>query len=86
MGVERYVTFVDADGMKSRMIDRHSKVPLKVDAGAIWNVIPKKDTPGKTIERELVFDFDMNDYDDVRTCCSGKNVCVKCWKMLIIAV
>lgn len=42
VGVERYVTFVDAKAMKSRMIDRHSKVPLKVDAGAIWNRTPEK--------------------------------------------
>jgi len=40
VGVERYVTFVDAAAMKSRMISRFAKIPLKVDAGAIWNKIP----------------------------------------------
>lgn len=59
---------------------------MKVDAGAIWNRVPEKDTNGRTLERELIFDFDMNDYDDVRTCCSGKRVCVRCWKLLITAV
>lgn len=86
VGVERYVTFSDAAAMKARMISRFSKVPLKVDAGAIWNQIPEKESNGRTVERELIFDFDMNDYDDVRTCCSGKNVCVKCWQLLIVAV
>lgn len=85
-GVERYVTFVDSIAMKKRMIDRHSKVPLKVDAGAIWNRTPEKESNAKTMERELIFDFDMNDYDDVRTCCEGKKVCTKCWKLLITAV
>ena len=86
--VERYVTFADADKMKERMIDRRSNVPLKVDAGTIWNNTPRKNGPSETVtmERELIFDFDMNDYDDVRTCCVGKTVCVKCWKLLVIAV
>jgi DNA primase catalytic subunit len=51
VGVERYVTFVDANAMKNRMIDRNSKIPLKVDAGAIWNRTPEKDSNGKTLER-----------------------------------
>ncbi len=49
VGVERYVTFVDAASMKNRMIDRHSTTPLKVDAGAIWNQKPEKDSNCKTI-------------------------------------
>lgn len=78
--------FNDAEAMKARMIDPRLKTPLKVDAGAVWNRVPEKDSNGKTVERELIFDFDMNDYDDVRTCCSGKKVCVSCWKLLVIAV
>ena len=68
------------------MIDSRLRTPLKVDAGAIWNRRPEKQSTCKTVERELIFDFDMNDYDDVRTCCVGKKVCVKCWKLLVIAV
>ena len=68
------------------MIDYRQSTPVKVDAGAVWNRRPEKDSTAKTIERELIFDFDMNDYDDVRTCCVGKKVCVKCWKLLVIAV
>lgn len=37
------------------------------------------------VQRELVFDVDMNDYNQVRTCCKEAELCDKCWKFMGIA-
>ena len=66
-------------------------MPHKIDIGAVFNMAPSdhhKTSDKKAfvpMEKEMVFDIDMDSYDDVRTCCSGANVCQKCWKYLNIA-
>lgn len=59
----------------------------KLDIGPIYNgdVSRHKETRLECEEKELVFDIDMDAYDDVRTCCKEKKVCRYCFKFLTAA-
>jgi DNA primase small subunit len=62
-----------------------------MEIGAVYSHPPKnhhtviKDAY-KPLERELVFDIDMDDYDDIRTCCEGAKLCSKCWTFMKAAI
>eukprot|EP01038_Epipyxis_sp_PR26KG_P012349 gene12349-16562_t len=84
----RYQSFRDQSEMMAAIQKRQ---PHKIDIGAIFSAPPKdhstiKPELFKTVERELVFDIDMTDYDDIRTCCTGANICMKCWPYMTMAV
>ncbi|XP_042039169.1 DNA primase small subunit-like isoform X1 [Salvia splendens] len=68
--------------------------PFKIDIGPVYSVDPKKrnsyaqsgDNVFRPVERELVFDIDISDYDDVRFCCKGADVCSACWPLMTVAI
>lgn len=65
------------------------KVPHKIDVGAVYNFDPQgrhMEAAFTPKEKELVFDIDMSDYNDVRTCCEGAAICPRCWPFMTIAM
>lgn len=65
--------------------------PTRFEIGPAYTAQPKdrklvSKAAFKPILRELVFDIDLTDYDDIRSCCSEARICLKCWKFITIAV
>lgn len=87
--LQRYQSFPTADLMRKRCI---ADTPPRIDIGPVYSTNPRdrktlrKASAFRPISRELVFDIDMNDYDDIRTCCTGANICQKCWAFITMAI
>ncbi|KZT43061.1 DNA primase catalytic subunit [Sistotremastrum suecicum HHB10207 ss-3] len=84
----RYHSFDTMDDLKKQIVKLN---PSRFEIGAIYSAKPRdKKTVRPTAfvpqQRELVFDIDMTDYDSVRTCCSGKGICKRCWGFISSAV
>lgn len=84
----RYQSFKDKDELIAAIQKRQ---PHKIDIGAVFTGPPKDHNTIKPenfypTERELVFDIDMTDYDDIRTCCSGAAICQRCWPYMTMAI
>lgn len=81
----RFRSFGSAAELRSELI---RSFPEKIDVGAVYNIRPNLKssvTDFNALERELVFDIDMSDYDNVRSCCVGKSICQYCWAWMSCA-
>ncbi|XP_057967745.1 uncharacterized protein LOC131157533 isoform X2 [Malania oleifera] len=87
----RFQSFSSASELENSIKE---KCPFKIDIGPVYSVDPAKrhayaqagDNVFTPVERELVFDIDITDYDDVRYCCSGADVCSDCWPLMTVAI
>uniref|UniRef100_A0A0C9QEF0 DNA primase n=1 Tax=Fopius arisanus TaxID=64838 RepID=A0A0C9QEF0_9HYME len=72
--------------------------PIKIDLGPVYKIPRTRTDTRKTaaanfrnrdekraVKHELVFDIDIDVYDDVRSCCQGPQICQECWKFMAIA-
>lgn len=65
--------------------------PSRFEIGPVYNRNPRdRKTLGggqlKPLAKELVFDIDLTDYDDIRTCCTKANICDKCWAFVTMSI
>lgn len=85
----RYQNFADANELHDALLKR---LPDKIDIGAVYSTPPKDRTAVQNkkcvpVQRELVFDIDLTDYDQVRHCgCSGAKICSICWGFMQMSV
>eukprot|EP00037_Helgoeca_nana_P014951 m.140414 g.140414 ORF g.140414 m.140414 type:complete len:454 (-) comp22797_c0_seq1:158-1519(-) len=84
----RYRSFASEEEMTA---DIKKMNPYKIDIGAVFSAKPKdhkkiKASEFRPLEKELVFDIDMTDYDDIRPCCSGAAICKRCWPFMNCAI
>lgn len=91
-GEEIYIRYQSFRSKKELAAAIHKRRPIKIDIGAIFSHPPiDKNTVSTNAfvpqSRELVFDIDLTDYDDVRRCgCAGANICKICWQYMTVAV
>lgn len=84
----RYNSFANSEELKKQVVRLN---PSRFEIGAVYNARPRDKKTLRAgalqpLQRELVFDIDMTDYDEIRTCCSGKGICKLCWGFIAVAV
>lgn len=85
----RYQSFPTADLLRKEVCRLN---PSRFEIGPMYSTNPRdrktlrKSANFRPMMKELVFDIDLTDYDEIRTCCTGANICNKCWKWVTMAI
>lgn len=84
----RYLSFNTHSALKAQVLATN---PKRFEIGPVYSANPRdrkslQKKAFKPVEKELVFDIDLTDYDDIRTCCSKASICRKCWGFITIAI
>lgn len=84
----RYQSFPTIDAFKKKV---KLLIPKRFEIGAVYTACPAEHKlisaeKYTAVAKEFVLDIDLSDYDPVRTCCKGKQVCIKCWQYIVAAI
>ncbi|OAA73626.1 DNA primase small subunit [Cordyceps fumosorosea ARSEF 2679] len=85
----RYQSFATADLLRKDVL---RLMPSRFEIGPVYTTNPRdrktlrNSSAFKPLAKELCFDIDLTDYDDIRTCCDKANICTKCWAFMTMAV
>lgn len=85
----RYQSFTTADTLKKDVL---RLMPSRFEIGPVYTTNPRdrktlRNTSAfKPLAKELCFDIDLTDYDDIRTCCDKANICNLCWQFITMAI
>jgi len=83
--VLRYRSFKNGEEMRAEFTK--GIPPSRIEIGPIYSkpLIQSNRGLWVAVERELIFDIDMDAYDSVRYCCQDRSVCEKCWRLATTA-
>ncbi|CAK7264083.1 p48 polypeptide of DNA primase [Sporothrix epigloea] len=85
----RYQAFPTSDLLRKDVL---RLMPLRFEIGPVYTTNPAERktlsnaAAFKPLAKELCFDIDLTDYDDIRTCCNKTTICIRCWQFISMAV
>lgn len=85
----RYQSYPSADLLRRDILKLN---PSRFEIGPVYTTNPRerktlrKSSAFKPLSKEFVFDIDLTDYDDIRTCCTAANICPKCWPFASMSI
>ncbi|EPE26046.1 Prim-pol [Glarea lozoyensis ATCC 20868] len=85
----RYQSFPTSDLLRKDVL---RLMPSRFEIGPVYTTNPRdrktlrKSSAFKPLAKELCFDIDLTDYDDIRTCCDKANICIKCWQFITMSI
>ncbi|MES1920177.1 p48 polypeptide of DNA primase, variant 2 [Bonamia ostreae] len=82
----RYQSFSNPSELRMEVAKKN---PIRIEIGPIYSHKPseKEKYPNFcATAKELVFDIDISDYNDIRTCCSENRICRDCWLLMACCI